>query len=152
MARTASWVQQSRFYCSKTRFVSSCYLWATFLAFPQRSECFAATTSSEHRLIFARRAAFHLFPLRMSTTVEPTVAESMDSSQTNGETTMDAASKLAALRQLMKARDLDVYLVPTDDPHLSGAYILYVVALLWTDQMRYQMVLLTTTVVLHPPI
>jgi hypothetical protein len=62
----------------------------------------------------------------MSTTVEPTVAESMDSSQKNGETTMDAASKLAALRQLMKARDLDVYLVPTDDPHLSGAYILWI--------------------------
>jgi hypothetical protein len=45
----------------------------------------------------------------------------MHSSQKDGETTMDSGGKLEALRQLMKARDLDVYLVPTDDPHLSGA-------------------------------
>jgi hypothetical protein len=59
----------------------------------------------------------------MSTTVEPSItsATEADSIQKNGET-MDAASKLAALRQLMKDCNLDVYLVPTDDPHLSGAY------------------------------
>jgi hypothetical protein len=31
-----------------------------------------------------------------------------------------AGLKLVRLRQAMKDRDLDVYLVPTDDPHLSG--------------------------------
>jgi hypothetical protein len=30
------------------------------------------------------------------------------------------ASKLDALRSKMKELDLDVYLVPSDDPHLSG--------------------------------
>lgn len=33
---------------------------------------------------------------------------------------MDAATKLKELRQRMKDLDLNVYLVPTDDPHLSG--------------------------------
>ena len=31
--------------------------------------------------------------------------------------------KIDALRQLMLERDIDVYLVPSDDPHLSGTYL-----------------------------
>jgi hypothetical protein len=34
--------------------------------------------------------------------------------------TMAPASKLEALRSKMKELNLDVYLVPSDDPHLSG--------------------------------
>lgn len=34
--------------------------------------------------------------------------------------TMTAGDKLKALRDRMKELDLDVYIVPTDDPHLSG--------------------------------
>jgi hypothetical protein len=33
---------------------------------------------------------------------------------------MTAGDKLDALRSRMKELDLDVYLVPPDDPHLSG--------------------------------
>jgi hypothetical protein len=33
---------------------------------------------------------------------------------------MSAGEKLVALRSRMKELDLDVYLVPSDDPHLSG--------------------------------
>jgi hypothetical protein len=29
-------------------------------------------------------------------------------------------SKLVSLRALMKERNIDVYLIPSDDPHLSG--------------------------------
>lgn len=48
-----------------------------------------------------------------STTEEVTTASSMEVSLTS------AATKLTGLRALMKERDLDVYLIPTDDPHLS---------------------------------
>jgi hypothetical protein len=33
---------------------------------------------------------------------------------------MTPAEKLAALREHMKENNLDVWIVPTDDPHLSG--------------------------------
>lgn len=36
--------------------------------------------------------------------------------------TLTPAEKLDALRERMKELDLDVYLVPTDDPHLSGTF------------------------------
>jgi hypothetical protein len=36
---------------------------------------------------------------------------------------MSAGDKLDALRRRMKELDLDVYLVPSDDPHLSGTMI-----------------------------
>jgi hypothetical protein len=35
---------------------------------------------------------------------------------------MTPAEKLQALRFKMKELDIDVYLVPSDDPHLSGKY------------------------------
>jgi hypothetical protein len=50
-----------------------------------------------------------------STTEEVTTTTNMDVSLTS------AATKLTGLRALMEERDLDVYLIPTDDPHLSGA-------------------------------
>jgi hypothetical protein len=51
--------------------------------------------------------------LSQSATVEP-ATDSMASS------TMTAAAKLEMLRSKMKELDLDVYLVPSGDPHLSG--------------------------------
>lgn len=42
------------------------------------------------------------------------------------EHTMDAATKLSALRKSMRELDLDVYLVPTDDPHLSGKFRVWI--------------------------
>jgi hypothetical protein len=49
--------------------------------------------------------------LSMSTTAEATVKAGAN---------MSAGDKLDALRSRMKELDLDVYLVPSDDPHLSG--------------------------------
>ena len=34
-----------------------------------------------------------------------------------------AEDKLARLRALMKQHNLDVWIVPSDDPHLSGTYL-----------------------------
>jgi hypothetical protein len=47
----------------------------------------------------------------------------MEESITTAAMISDAARKLSALRTLMKERDLDIYLVPTDDPHLSGSSV-----------------------------
>jgi hypothetical protein len=41
---------------------------------------------------------------------------------------MTPAEKLAALREHMKENNLDVWIVPTDDPHLSGESSLSVVS------------------------
>jgi hypothetical protein len=49
--------------------------------------------------------------LSMSTTAEAPVKTGSN---------MSAGDKLDALRSRMKELDLDVYLVPSDDPHLSG--------------------------------
>lgn len=38
------------------------------------------------------------------------------------EVAMTPAAKLDALRSKMKMYNLDVYLVPSDDPHLSGKH------------------------------
>lgn len=54
--------------------------------------------------------------LSQSATVEP-LTDSMASSSSS---TMTPAAKLEALRRKMKELDLDVYLVPSGDPHLSG--------------------------------
>jgi hypothetical protein len=47
----------------------------------------------------------------------------MEESITTAAMISDAARKLSALRALMKERDLDIYLIPTDDPHLSGSSV-----------------------------
>ena len=52
--------------------------------------------------------------LAMSTSTEKTV-----SSTIVDEGTKD---KLALLRERMRELDLDVYIIPTDDPHLSGEF------------------------------
>ena len=49
----------------------------------------------------------------------------MSTTMTDAEATattvaMTPASKLEALRSKMKELNLDVYLIPSDDPHLSG--------------------------------
>ena len=45
-----------------------------------------------------------------------------DATDTADTVTMTPASKLEALRAKMKELDLDIYLIPSDDPHLSGKY------------------------------
>ena len=57
--------------------------------------------------------------LCMSTTAEPT-STTPATLVVENEDSMGAATKLSALRKSMKDLDLDVYLVPSDDPHLSG--------------------------------
>jgi hypothetical protein len=53
----------------------------------------------------------------ISTTVEQTTASTLPAASG-----MAAQSKVDALRGRMKELGLDVYLIPTDDPHLSGTY------------------------------
>jgi len=57
-----------------------------------------------------------------STTTTPTTEESSSSSTDTTKCTMTPSEKLRALRTRMKELDLDVYLVPSDDPHLSGKF------------------------------
>jgi hypothetical protein len=52
-----------------------------------------------------------------TTSVTMTATTTADTAST---TTMTPGSKLEALRQKMKELNLDVYLIPSDDPHLSG--------------------------------
>jgi len=52
----------------------------------------------------------------MSTTADPATTAAAATTSTS---TMDAATKLSKLRQQMAASDLDAYVIPTDDPHLS---------------------------------
>jgi hypothetical protein len=62
-----------------------------------------------------------LFSTTSDVSGEATSTTSMSS--TSDETTkneMTPSSKLEALRSKMKELDLDVYIVPSDDPHLSG--------------------------------
>lgn len=51
-------------------------------------------------------------PIETLTLQEQEAAKAMGS--------MTASAKLGKLRERMKELDLDVYLIPTDDPHLSG--------------------------------
>jgi hypothetical protein len=47
-----------------------------------------------------------------------TISENVDKRMTTGS--MTSESKVEALRKRMKQLDLDIYLIPSDDPHLSG--------------------------------
>jgi hypothetical protein len=59
----------------------------------------------------------------ISTTTTTSVTMTATTTEdTASSTTMTPASKLEALRQKMKELNLDVYLIPSDDPHLSGKY------------------------------
>jgi hypothetical protein len=60
-----------------------------------------------------------------TTTTERTMSSSTttDVDATATTVSMTPASKLEALRSKMKELNLDVYLVPSDDPHLSGKYL-----------------------------
>lgn len=57
----------------------------------------------------------------MSSTVSDTAAEEATSQA--AATSMTPAAKLEALRAKMKELNLDAYLVPSDDPHLSGTFV-----------------------------
>ena len=54
------------------------------------------------------------------TETEPSPSPSSNEEMTATASAMTPASKLEALRSRMKELDLDVYIVPSDDPHLSG--------------------------------
>jgi len=58
---------------------------------------------------------------KMSSTVSDTAAEEATSQA--AATSMTPAAKLEALRAKMKELNLDAYLVPSDDPHLSGTFV-----------------------------
>lgn len=69
------------------------------------------------------------------TTLGSTTTDEQDSATTTTTTTMTdtttrnmtPASKLAALRSNMEELNLDVYIIPSDDPHLSGQSQIYAV-------------------------
>ena len=54
----------------------------------------------------------------MSQTSVPATTEVVVMNDTINTTT--TSSKLTSLRALMKDRNIDIYLIPSDDPHLSG--------------------------------
>lgn len=58
-----------------------------------------------------------------STTTEKGQSETTTTAMSNDDDTMTPASKLDALRSKMKELDLDVYIIPSDDPHLSGKLV-----------------------------
>ena len=71
------------------------------------------TASSFRSTAFLEQRGFtRLHSAATSTGESPSVAIETD--------TMTASSKLEALRANMKDINVDVYLVPSDDPHLSG--------------------------------
>ena len=51
-----------------------------------------------------------------------TTQSSSDTTSSTTAITMTPADKLQALRARMKELEIDVYLVPSDDPHLSGKF------------------------------
>ena len=59
-----------------------------------------------------QRKRSHVLKQSSASSVDTTMASS----------TMTAAEKLSELRKLMKEHSVDIYLVPSDDPHLSGNY------------------------------
>ena len=62
----------------------------------------------------------------LSTTVDTTESTSETSTMTSSSSPLSALEKLTALRKKMKEVDVHVYLVPSDDPHLSGTYTVLV--------------------------
>jgi hypothetical protein len=73
--------------------------------------------STTHLPLKERRTAS--FSSSSTTSLSSTTIETAEET---ASTSMTPASKLEALRAKMKELDLDVYLVPSDDPHLSGTY------------------------------
>ena len=55
-----------------------------------------------------------------STTMSQMVSSATDAIVPTTTTTTASSNKLTILRDLMKERNIDVYLIPSDDPHLSG--------------------------------
>lgn len=69
---------------------------------------FTTTTSSQSKSTSTR------------STMTSSTATDNDTDQATVSTMMSSAEKLEVLRAKMKELELDVYLVPSDDPHLSG--------------------------------
>lgn len=74
----------------------------------------------------------HSFPSVLPSYVSAIRAGSLSSTSTSVTTTASSTStsmtpleKLTALRDQMKEKELDVWIVPTDDPHLSGRSSLF---------------------------
>lgn len=59
-------------------------------------------------------------PLKTTTRGLFSTTEASSSTDTTESSSITMAQKLEALRARMKELDLDVYLIPSDDPHLSG--------------------------------
>jgi hypothetical protein len=99
---------------------------ATTALFALVSSPSAASFSSSHGIITSSTSSWgiasrggSLAPSRFMTTTTTTTTESSELASTATDT-MTPAAKLEALRAKMKELNLDVFIVPSDDPHLSG--------------------------------
>lgn len=66
--------------------------------------------------------ALHKNGRALFSTTEESSTDTAATTTTTSSITMTPAEKLQALRARMQELDLDVYLVPSDDPHLSGKF------------------------------
>mmetsp|Transcript_25848 Transcript_25848/g.48949 ORF Transcript_25848/g.48949 Transcript_25848/m.48949 type:complete len:744 (-) Transcript_25848:18-2249(-) len=122
--------------CSRKTRPSLATLFPTLVALTSSTaqvQCFAsvpsfrsiATTSSNtlksyySPLALARGGGSFLKPKKSNHSLFSTTTTEEASADTTTKSTMTPTEKLQALRARMKDLDLDVYLVPSDDPHLS---------------------------------
>jgi hypothetical protein len=105
------------------------FYWVTAsLAASSSSFAFGFGGSPVLTSFFAHRPPIVLSKLRCGGSTA-TVTEQTTTTTTSADAlTMSAQSKVDALRGRMKDLGLDVYLVPTDDPHLSGSYTRFHIA------------------------
>ena len=108
-------------------FVALCTAWLSSSA-PQAS-CFA-TLATTYSPSFLHPSSHSRILLRGGTTTTShssstsTTSEEAATATTTETSTMDASAKLHALRSRMQELGVDIYLVPTDDPHLCGTLLL----------------------------
>jgi hypothetical protein len=97
---------------------SNCYIRSTIPTAPQRTTSFVSSTTS--RRMSTSATAVETGVENDSAVITDTVntQEVVDDS--------NAEHKLRLLRSLMKERNIDVYLIPSDDPHLSGTTATFV--------------------------
>lgn len=79
-----------------------------------------APRKNNHQSVGRRTTAATTVRSMTTTTTAAEGAGTLSTSMKEGGDTMTPAAKLDALRSKMKELNLDVYLVPSDDPHLSG--------------------------------
>ena len=85
---------------------------ATFLPHP------TTITTTTSRSILSSSSSSLSSSSSSSTTMSQMVSSATDAIVPT--TTTTSSNKLTVLRDLMKERNIDVYLIPSDDPHLSG--------------------------------